>query len=141
MVVEYTITPAGCWECTSGTPGESGHHRVYHGGRMRPAHHVTYEEATGAPVPAGLLLRHTCDNPPCVNPAHLIPGTDLENVADRVGRGRSARGERNGAAKLTADRVRLVRRSSLPTRALARELGVCPRAIRKVRQWITWKHV
>lgn len=44
----------------------------------------------------GEVVRHTCDNPACCNPAHLIRGTVADNVADRVARGRSATGERNG---------------------------------------------
>lgn len=140
MVVEYTIRPDGCWDCLTGTRQDSGHFRVYADGRPRQAHHVTFEAAGGV-IPPGEILRHKCDNPACVNPAHLTPGTHQDNSDDMHERNRFARGERNGRARLTVARVRLILTSTLGTRTLARELNVSPKAVRKVRQRKTWTHV
>lgn len=52
---------------------------------------------------------HTCDNPPCVHPAHLRLGTHADNVADKVAKCRQARGERIGAARLTEADVFVIR--------------------------------
>lgn len=49
------------------------------------AHRLSYETSVG-PIPDGLLLRHTCDNPPCVAPNHLTPGTVSDNVWDMIRR-------------------------------------------------------
>lgn len=91
--VEKTST---CWLWTAATvtPMPRSPHIKYGviglGGRgagIRRAHRVSYELCTG-PIPRGLVIRHTCDNTLCVNPAHLILGTQADNVRDMAERGR-----------------------------------------------------
>jgi hypothetical protein len=55
------------------------------------------------------VVMHTCDNPKCINPEHLLPGTPKENVSDMDAKGRRALGERNGNAKLTDAEVAEIR--------------------------------
>ncbi|MFB9187253.1 HNH endonuclease signature motif containing protein [Dactylosporangium sucinum] len=52
------------------------------------AHRVAWEVANGQPIPDGLQVLHSCDNPPCCNPAHLSIGTQAENMQQMVARGR-----------------------------------------------------
>ena len=56
--------------------------------RSALAHRTAYALLVG-PIPAGAVLRHGCDEPRCVRPDHLRPGTHAENAADRVARGRA----------------------------------------------------
>ena len=86
----WTITASGCWEWGGKRNGE-GYGIVYalrHGLRGARAHRVMYELHVG-PIPEGEEIRHKCDNPPCVNPDHLEPGTHLMNMDDMTMRGRS----------------------------------------------------
>lgn len=79
-----------CWEWRRRrTPNGYGQYSIKH--KTVSAHRVAYEHAFGA-IDPGLCIRHRCDNPPCCNPWHLLPGTLKDNVRDRDERGRTARG-------------------------------------------------
>lgn len=69
----------------------------YFQGKNRKAHRVAFYLKHGRwPEPNGL---HSCDNPPCCNPRHVFEGTDADNAADRVAKGRQAKGEILAAPK------------------------------------------
>ena len=69
----------GCWAWT-GTRGRNGYGQVRVKGRLQYAHRVSYELATGTPLPGGVELDHLCRNRACVNPIHLEPVSKTENV-------------------------------------------------------------
>lgn len=107
--------PDECWPWTGRVkpPTKSfpqGHGMYDHDGTWDYAHRYAYFLTYGDwPQPIG---RHTCDNPVCCNPNHIIPGTLADNVADRTARGRKvnpARGERHGSARLSQIDVDYIR--------------------------------
>lgn len=74
-----------------------------------------------------MVVCHTCDNPPCVNPAHLFLGTIRDNSEDMVAKGRSTAGVRHANVKLTDDDVALIRAAlagGMTGKALAARFGV-----------------
>ena len=107
----YTDRSAGPDECWPWTRGKSsdGYGRVYaNGGNAIAAHRVAYEMVHG-PIPAGAEIMHSCDNPPCCNPAHLRYGSHAENMAEMSARQRAAKGDRHTEMRVTDAGVRHAR--------------------------------
>lgn len=70
-----------CWQWI-GAKSERGYGRVYVGGRSVPAHRVSWQLLHGREFPAELDACHSCDNPSCVNPSHIWPGSPSQNALD-----------------------------------------------------------
>jgi len=135
-----------CWLWT-GSRNAAGYGRFQlagRGGKYVGPHRFSYEMVNG-PVPDGMVVMHSCDNPSCVNPAHLSVGTHKDNTADMIAKGRKSsaapKGSANGKAKLTPDQVRFIRASTLSQSATARALGVSHGAVRGVLTGRTWSHI
>lgn len=107
------------------------------------AHRFSFELAHG-PIPDGMAVRHRCDNPPCVNPAHLEQGTAIDNNRDKALRGRDATGERHGMARYSEDAAREVKarlaRGESQT-AIAQALGMNRATVHKIAVGKHWKEV
>lgn len=139
--------PDECWEWTgSRWPGGYGQLHLSKPRRLRSAHIISYEIHFG---PTGdLLVCHRCDNPPCVNPSHLWLGTNDENMADMVAKGRAAghdqRGSVNANAILSDEDVLEIRRLiSLGhyNTVIAVPFGVHHSMISKIRRGKAWTHI
>lgn len=82
----------GCW-LWQGSRFRSGYGAFMRKGQIKVgAHCLSWEIYHGQPVPKGMVIRHTCDNPPCVRPSHLVLSTHLENIQDRDAKGRGRSG-------------------------------------------------
>lgn len=125
---------SGCWEWQASV-FPSGYGQFTFNGYPILAHRVSYCWKYGA-LP--FLLRHTCDNKVCVNPSHLVPGTHKDNATDMVVRGRSRKGERNPAAKLTYDQVQAIRIDPRFQRVIAKEYNVARSTISAIKTGDTW---
>lgn len=134
-----------CWEW-QGCKTDRNYGTVYIRGKVVKAHRVAFA-ITFNVEPANHVL-HTCDNPPCCNPAHLFEGTYKDNAIDRQAKGRSAAhvgrtGESCHLAKLTQKQVDHIRSvyHSLPnaSRYLANTFGVSPCTIRDIMAGRSWR--
>lgn len=138
-----------CWTWTGKTiRGGYGDFRVSVDGRLRHiiAHRWAWEDAHG-PIPSGMLVLHRCDNPPCVNPAHLFLGTQQDNMDDQAAKGRrpAAKGADNKHARLSVEDVaairRLVNEERLTLAAVAARFGISRRHVAKLADGEAWSHV
>lgn len=107
-IARFSVPVGDCTEW-SGARDLDHYGVIVIGGKQFRAHRIAFEVASGEPIPAGLIVRHKCDNPPCVKFEHLELGTPANNSRDMAQRGRSAAGERSGGAKLTALEVEAIR--------------------------------
>jgi hypothetical protein len=135
--------PEDCWPWTGRLDAKGyGFIKVYD--TTTRVHRVAWVLAHGAWPPAGQVVRHTCDNPPCCNPQHLVLGTVADNVRDCIQRGRRARGDRIWKTRLTEDDVRVIRgRVGAGERAadVAVDYGVTRQSIARIAERRTWGHV
>lgn len=92
---------SGCWLWTAFTTPK-GYGQFWDGICIWRAHRFSYKLYKG-PIPKGLFVLHKCDVPECVNPDHLFTGTNAENVADMVSKGRQQKGPSHWKAKLHRD--------------------------------------
>ena len=140
--------PDACWPW-KGTRDRDGYGKVWCEGRTWRATHLAMTVA-GRPVPEGMWALHRCDNPPCVNPAHLFAGTHRDNMIDAASKGRCASpspqaraASRATKAKFTDSQVLEMRAmwdSGLFATAIARKFGADNRTV-----WYClhtgWKHL
>lgn len=134
-----------CWPW-SGYRNKEGYGTFYFDNTMRKAHRVSYILKHGS-IPDGKLIMHTCDNPSCVNPAHLRPGTNKENAQDRAskGRGFDNRGEHSHRTKLKDRHIPTIRRllkdTGLKQKEIGKLYGISANAVGFINQGSSWKHV
>jgi hypothetical protein len=132
-----------CWPWMAGRdPGGYGQGPF---GWTRKAHREAYRLIHGE-FDHALDVCHSCDNPPCCNPAHLWTGTRSDNILDARDKGRlnTARGSRSGQSKLTEDQVRAIRQRLArgeSHRVIGRAFGVSGVAVHFIAAHKTWAHL
>ena len=129
--------PFECWPWT-GRKNDKGYGRAHD----TQAHRVAYQLVNG-PLAGMEQVRHSCDNPPCCNPRHLLAGTAKDNAQDAIERGRFSRGRTNGNSKLTESQVVYIRDNPdhLSGSALALQFGLSKATISGIRNRKSWAHV
>lgn len=144
--------PNDCWlwmgKCSFGRRLGYGCFKIERWQNVR-AHRIAFFYANGTWPET---VRHTCDTPRCCNPRHLLAGNNLDNIADRVARNRSARGTRSGRAKLKPIQVIAIRKKYAATDhsrrgtdgsivSLGKRYGVTPQTVWAIIMRQSWTHL
>lgn len=143
----HPVLGTSCWAWGLGHSSGYGKFTFRVNGRDRVvyAHRYAWELING-PIPPHLVVRHRCDNGPCVNPDHLVLGTQRDNIQDSIDRKRfnPCEGEWNPFSKLTdlqVIEIRKRRASGEKLAPLASEFGVSTQTIMGIARGLMWRHV
>lgn len=135
----------GCMVWTRACHHKSGYGQIKSLGSMKQVSRLLYELFV-APIPDGMLVCHTCDNPPCCNLEHFFLGTALDNAVDRDSKGRlnPRYGSFNPRAKLDEMQVLKIRSDfafGISVESLASDYFVSCGTIEHVVAGRTWRHM
>jgi hypothetical protein len=122
------VSPSGCREW-KGHLSNKGYAKIREagGGKMLACHRLSYEAYWG-PIPDGMLVMHKCDNRKCIEPNHLVLGTNDQNIMDMVKKGRSSRG-------LTCEQALEIRRlgaEGVKQKDIALLMGCAPNTVSRI---------
>jgi hypothetical protein len=141
-LLKYSVVrDNGCREWIAGVH-PFGYGQVRDGDRTIGSHRASYEVWVG-PIPDGLFVCHTCDNPPCIEPSHLFLGTADDNMQDKTQKMRGSYGEGVNTAKLRESDlidIKYLRDAGLTFAKIAERYGVHWKTISRALNGRTWKH-
>ena len=134
-----------CWEWKASKVNKNKSGKGYGqfsvgGARVVSAHRFSYEIENGT-IPDGMCVLHKCDNPSCCNPKHLTIGSNLENTKDRNEKGRTAKGESVGSAKLTENQVLEIFNMNGSIRKIAPLFGISKSQVLAIKHKKKWAHL
>lgn len=133
------ITPepnTGCWLWESNSSRYPG---IRVEGVYWNVHRLSWSLSNGE-IPTNMNVCHSCDVVICVNPSHLFLGSQSENIADCVKKGRHARGEKI-SNKLTENMVLQIREATTPYTQIAADFGISPAMVCLIKKRVNWTHV
>jgi hypothetical protein len=146
--VQKLSEPDGCWVWIGAQDKDMYGKFTYRQDKKKidiRAHRYSWELANNWKIGTSTLqVCHRCDHPYCVNPEHLFLGTTQENTEDKVQKGRQARGETCGAAKLTEEKVKEIRelyKTGVSITQLSNQLSIPNSTIHCIVHRITWDYL
>ena len=132
-------TGTGCWLWTRAL-NSAGYGILHVDGTLMLAHRHMHETFVG-PIPEGMHVLHKCDIRRCVNPAHFFLGTNDDNIADMIAKGRQNKGENHGRSKLCEAQITAIRADPRPQRVIAEAHEISKSHVSDIKRRKYWAHV
>lgn len=141
--ITFEVDSNGCHNCTSHRPDKAGYPRASSSKTGTNILHRQVFISLHGPLPRDVVVRHTCDNRMCINPTHLVAGSQQDNVDDchTRGRARCLKGQEHPRAVMREADVEYVLYSAETNISLADMFNVSPTVISDIRKRKTWTHV
>ena len=139
--ITWKILDNGCWKCTSHINVIRGGYLLFMRNKTKIILHRYIYEFFNGKIPKYKIVRHKCDNPWCINPNHLILGTQKENMQDMVDRGRSLYGERNLKSKLDSNQAKEIYLLNLGYKEIAKKYNISKSSVNDIKNRRHWKRV
>lgn len=114
-----------------GSTDRDGYGKFNSEGKVIAAHRAAFILFYGQ-IPDGAHVLHRCDNPRCVNPAHLYAGTHADNMRDAAQKGRFDKGR--DTRRISAETKLAIATAEGPKRGIARRFGVSAQAVRTIKR-------
>lgn len=145
--VQKSDDPDGCWEWI-GCKNSDGYGSFKINNKTYSSHRVSYALFIGD-IPDRMLVCHSCDNPNCVNPAHLWLGTNKDNVTDMYNKGRQShvgapKGENHWSHKLTEQKIYQIHKmieQGHAQRKIAKMFEISESTVSYIKSNLRWKHI
>lgn len=135
----------GCWLWQSGKDmdGYGAFKAVHDGVQYMRAHRYSFALHYDHHPPKGLVVCHRCDTPACVRPDHLFLGTEADNMADKMAKGRHRVlfGAEQPRAILTEEQAKAILNDARPHSVIAAEYGVHAQTISSLKTRVSWPHL
>lgn len=122
--------PNDCWPWTKARVTDGYGTIAYEVGDLYATHRLSFIIEHGN-IPEGMQVLHSCDNPPCCNPAHLFLGTNLDNVRDMLNK-------RRGSVKLTCEQVKQIKEDFRKQRIIAEEYNISQSLVSRIKRGNRW---
>jgi DNA-binding transcriptional regulator YiaG len=135
------IKADGCWVWRSSKDKDG--YGIFNGAVQgvvyKRAHRFSWAFHNQMPIPDGMLVCHSCDNPECSNPEHLTLGTQQDNQREKWRKGRA--NHQSPAAKLTEDQVRQIRQATGRQADIAAAFGITQTTVSDIKRRRSWSHI
>jgi hypothetical protein len=133
--IKYEIDDNSCWNCVSHVKNTYGYPFLFRDNKLWLVHRYVYHMEKGE-IPEGFVIMHKCDNRQCMNPDHLVAGTQADNMKDMDQKNR-----RVITSKLTEDDVCRIKEDPREQRVIAKEYGVHYMTIWHIKNGKTWRNL